>query len=112
MSSQQYDNNRKGALFLNDERRAGKRDADYRGSCEIDGVQYWINCWNNQSKGGRDYMSLTFVPKQAQDHQGGTRNPPARQIAPNQGRTAGSRQETAAPAAAHDSFDDDDKIPF
>lgn len=99
----QYDNSMRGALFPN-EKRPGKRDADWRGHCEIDGKQYWVNVWENQTRDGAQYMSMTFAPKQAQDAQGGARNPPPRDSA--------SRGEIRRGTAPTESFDDDDKIPF
>lgn len=61
-----YDNNLSGVLFKNDDKREGKKDPDYRGSAEINGVQFWLNAWiNTAKKDGRKFMSLKFEPKQA-----------------------------------------------
>jgi hypothetical protein len=97
--SGQYDNNFKGALFRNNDQRDGKKDPDYRGNCEIDGVQYWIDSWINESRDGKKFMSLRFKPKQASEHRGAARNPPA--------RTSG---QSRAHAATSDGFNED--IPF
>lgn len=91
--SQQYDNNLSGVMFRNDKEGNEKRP-DYRGSAEIDRVQYWVSGWIREPKGGGDkFMSLRFEVKQARDAKGGTKNPPAQQRAP-----------------ARDEFDD--SIPF
>ena len=67
----QYDNNLRGVLFKNDEKRDGRKDPDYRGQCEIDGTQYWLSAWIKESqKDGRKFMSLSFQPKQAKDIRG------------------------------------------
>ncbi|MGH9644410.1 MAG: hypothetical protein ACRD3Q_18565 [Terriglobales bacterium] len=89
----QYDNNMRGVLFKNTDKREGKRDPDYRGNAEIDRVQMWVDAWINTSKDGKTkYLSLTFKPKQAKDT----------------GSVAHKEPEPAAGAAAD--FDDD--IPF
>lgn len=90
----QYDNNLKGVLFKNEDKRDGKRDADYRGHCEISGVQYWLDAWINSSKDGKKYMSLQFKPKMAREHQ-----------------TSASQAPRAAPVAeTYPEFDTD--VPF
>jgi hypothetical protein len=58
-----YDNELRGALFKNDRKREGHEDADYRGSCEIAGVEYWMNGWLKVAKSGAKYLSLTFKAK-------------------------------------------------
>lgn len=57
-----YDNNLTGALFKNDKMETEKHP-DYKGSCEIDGTEYWVSSWLNESKNGRKYLSLKFSPK-------------------------------------------------
>lgn len=60
-----FDNERRGALFKNDRKRDGKQDPDYRGQCQIGGVEYWVSAWINTSKkDGSKFMGLTFQPKQ------------------------------------------------
>jgi uncharacterized protein (DUF736 family) len=58
-----YDNNLSGALFKNDKKETEKHP-DYKGSCEIDGTEYWVSSWLNESKNGRKYLSLKFSPKE------------------------------------------------
>lgn len=67
-----YDNNLRGALFKND-RKESDNSPDYKGSCEVDGVEYWISSWLKKDKNGKTYMSLSFTAKEA------ARNPPARE---------------------------------
>lgn len=57
-----YDNNLSGALFKNDKGDNPKRP-DYRGECEIEGVQYWISAWIKESQKGTKFMSLAFQAK-------------------------------------------------
>lgn len=65
-----YDNERTGVLFRNEDKREGKRDPDYRGQAEVGRVQYWLSAWINEKKGGGKYMKLKFEPKQAKDIKG------------------------------------------
>lgn len=84
-----YDNNLRGVLFRNDQKRDGKQDPDYRGQCEISGTEYWISAWINTSKtDSSKYMALKFQAKERKAQ-----------------RAADS---PAQPAAA----DFDDEIPF
>jgi hypothetical protein len=83
----EYDNELKGVLFKNKDKRPDKKDADYRGNATIDGVEFWVDSWVNEAKSGEKYMSLKFKPKEQQ------------------------RQAPAAKAPAPESpFDDD--LPF
>lgn len=58
-----YDNELRGVLFKNKEKRDGKKDADYRGNATIDGIEYWVDSWVNEAKSGDKYMSLKFKEK-------------------------------------------------
>jgi uncharacterized protein (DUF736 family) len=60
-----YDNNLSGALFKNDKKES-ERHPDYRGSCEINGTEFWISAWLKESKSGTKFMSLAFTPKDEQ----------------------------------------------
>ena len=76
-----YDNNNSGALWRNDKQGNEKRP-DYRGEAQIDRVQYFVSAWIRESKkDGTKFMSLKFQPKQAAQHKGGAKNPPAREPA-------------------------------
>jgi hypothetical protein len=60
-----YDNELKGVLFKNKEKRPDKKDADYRGNATVGGVEYWLDAWINEPKGGGEkYMSLKLKAKQ------------------------------------------------
>lgn len=73
-----YNNNLRGVLFKNKDKQSPKHP-DYRGNCEIDGKQFWLDAWIKTSKAGDKFMSLSFKPKMAQEHKGASRNPPPRQ---------------------------------
>jgi len=72
--SREYDNELRGVLFKNDRKEEDKHP-DYKGSCEIEGVEYWISAWIKESQKGK-FMSLSFKPKEEK------RNPPAREPKP------------------------------
>lgn len=77
----EYDNTNKGVLFKNEDKQE-ERHADYRGSMNIDGKEFWLDAWIRTSKKGTKFMSLSVKPKMAREHAGGTRNPPPREEAP------------------------------
>lgn len=57
-----YDDTNRGALFKN-ERKEAETHADYNGTINVGGTEYWINSWLKESKGGKKYMSLSVKPK-------------------------------------------------
>jgi len=77
-----YDNNMTGILFREDEQKRQaaiasgkcKNPAEYSGTCEIDGKEYFINGWVKTSKkdSSRKFFSLLFRPKQENANNGAT----------------------------------------
>jgi hypothetical protein len=53
-----------GSVFKNERKREGKKDADYTGSINVDGVEYWINGWLKKSEGKPSWLSLSVSPKE------------------------------------------------
>ncbi len=89
----EYDNTNSGALFKNDDKDEEHPNwADYQGSINVAGTDYWISAWLKTSQKGTKFMSLSVKPKDSQR-------------APN----PKSPQETPTPAA-QDDFDD--SVPF
>lgn len=91
MSYQQKDNS--GSLFKND-RKTEDKHPSYKGSCLINGEEYWISAWvKEKEKDGvkSKHFSLSFTPKEA-----------------TQGRTTNDRQGNYGNAV---NVDDDD-LPF
>jgi hypothetical protein len=63
-----YNNDLRGVLFKNEDKKSDKHP-DYKGNCEIQGVEYWLSAWIKTAESGRKYMSLSFEGKQKQDGQ-------------------------------------------
>jgi hypothetical protein len=64
MSDQNFSDELRGALFKNKNKRPDKKDPDYTGLCEIEGVKYYVDSWVNTPKAGGDkFLSLRFKPK-------------------------------------------------
>lgn len=51
-----------GALFRNDRKETDKQP-DYTGEAKIEGVEYRLSAWLNESKNGKKYMGLKMTPK-------------------------------------------------
>jgi hypothetical protein len=60
----EYDNNLSGVLFKNDKDGNEKRP-DYKGSAEIEGVQYWVSAWVRDGAKGK-FMSMKYERKDKQ----------------------------------------------
>ena len=53
-----YDKENKGVLFKNKNKKTDSHP-DYNGSINIDGTDYWLSAWINESQDGQKYMSLS-----------------------------------------------------
>lgn len=60
----EYDNNLSGVLFKNDKDGNEKRP-DYKGSAEIEGVQYWVSAWLRDTAKGK-CLSMKYERKDKQ----------------------------------------------
>jgi hypothetical protein len=95
---QQKDNS--GSIFRND-KKLSETHPDGKGSCVVDGVEYWISSWTKTDRNGKQYRSLSFQRKEQPASVPQTRQAP---------RPAPPRQ---APKGSQGSgFDDLDEIPF
>jgi uncharacterized protein (DUF736 family) len=63
-TDQTYDNELRGSLFRND-RKEKDTHPDYTGTCQIQGVEYYMNAWVKESKAGKKYFSFSFKAKEA-----------------------------------------------
>ena len=63
MANGEYDNTNRGALFKNTDKSDDKH-ADYKGTINVDGTEYWLNAWLKTSKKGMKFMSLSVKPKE------------------------------------------------
>jgi uncharacterized protein (DUF736 family) len=59
MSTQQFDNTNRGAIFKND-RKEKDTHPDYRGKINVDGVDKEISLWVKESKAGKTYFSASI----------------------------------------------------
>lgn len=60
---EQYDNTNRGSLFKNDKKEQDSH-ADYNGSINIEGKEFWLNAWVKESKkDGKKFFSLSVKPK-------------------------------------------------
>jgi uncharacterized protein (DUF736 family) len=60
----EYDNNNRGSIFKND-RKDDAKFPDYKGSINVDGIDYWLSAWIKVSKDGQKFMSLSVKNKNA-----------------------------------------------
>ena len=63
MTTKEYDNTNRGALFVN-QRKETEKHPDYNGNINIDGKEFWVSGWKSFSKkDGKMYLSLSIKPK-------------------------------------------------
>jgi hypothetical protein len=60
----EYEKNMTGVLSKNDKAGNEKRP-DYKGSAEIEGVQYWVSAWIRDGAKGK-FMSMKYDAKEVQ----------------------------------------------
>jgi hypothetical protein len=91
-----YDNNNRGSVWKNEKKRPGKQDADFTGSLNVNGVEYWVNAWKRKEGASDKAPALSFSirPKDDQGQQQAPKK--ANPISTGRGRNA----------------DMDDDIPF
>jgi uncharacterized protein (DUF736 family) len=58
-----YSNENKGVLFKNKKKETDKHP-DYNGSINVNGQEFWLNAWINQSEKGVKYMSISVKAKE------------------------------------------------
>ena len=92
----QYDNTNRGALFKND-RKEKDSHPDYKGSINVDGVDYWLSAWLKEGQKGK-FFSMSIQPKEQ---------------APAPKDKAGQWKAGAPKAPSRPAADDDfDSVPF
>lgn len=52
-----------GSVFEND-RKQTENHPDFKGSCMVAGVEYWVSGWSKTPEGKRPYTSLAFTKKE------------------------------------------------
>jgi hypothetical protein len=57
-----------GSLFKN-ERKEKPTHADYQGTINVAGTEYWISGWLKEASTGKKYMSLAVNPKEVDETQ-------------------------------------------
>ena len=63
----EYDNTNRGALWPNDRMRSDKKDPEFTGSLNVDGVDYWVKGWKKKpdAKPGAPSLSIKVDRKDA-----------------------------------------------
>lgn len=57
-----YDDTNSGALFKNE--KQSDKHPDYKGSLNVEGKDYWVSSWVNESQAGKKYLSLKLTLKE------------------------------------------------
>lgn len=68
-----YDNTNRGSLFRNEDKKSEKH-ADYGGTINVGGVEYYLNAWIREGKRGK-FLSLSVKEKQPRNSDGMDQRP-------------------------------------
>lgn len=73
-----YDNTNRGAIWKNDDKREDNHP-DFKGSLNVDGVEYWVSAWKRKDGAAAKAPALSFSikPKEDQAQQQPKRQAPA-----------------------------------
>lgn len=104
---QQKDNS--GAIFIAREKKSD-RHPDMTGECMVNGKMMRVAAWNKTSKGGTQYLSLSFSePMEKREGKQTTAEPTVSALLAELGAITGEKKASAQPAKV---FGKDDDIPF
>ena len=72
-----YDNTNRGSIWKNEKKRPDKQDADFTGSLNVNGVEYWVNAWKRKEGASDNAPALSFSvrPKDGQGQQSAPKRP-------------------------------------
>jgi hypothetical protein len=87
-----FDNTNRGSIWKNDKKREGKQDADFTGSLNVNGVEYWVNAWKRKEGAKSTAAALSFSIRPKEDQ--------------------GQQPKRSDPISSGRSLDMDDEIPF
>ena len=122
-----YDNTNKGAIWRNQNKQDNPNAPDFKGTINIEGVEYWLSGWSKKQGDNPNAPSVKFSvqPKEEVHNQGYQQTqqvlqqPPQQQApqqqAPRQQQQAPQQQQQAPPQSQPEqAFDDldDSGIPF
>lgn len=104
-----YDNTNKGAIWGNKDKQSDTHP-DFKGSINIEGVEYWLSGWKRDPNGNPNAPSVKFAVTRKEEvhNQGFQQAQQAAQQAPPQQQAP--QQEPQQQQAPRTDFDDD--IPF
>lgn len=72
----EYDDTNRGAAFRNSEKgpEGTEKWADFKGSINIEGEEYWLDCWKkliqNGDRAGETMLSFSVKPKDQKPQRG------------------------------------------
>jgi hypothetical protein len=59
-----YDNTNTGRIFKNERMRPDKKDPEYKGDANIEGKEFWVSAWVNETQDGKKYFRTKYTAKQ------------------------------------------------
>ena len=102
-----FDNTNRGSIWPNKKKRPDKQDADFTGSLNVGGVEYWVNAWKRKEGASADAPSLSFTVRLKDDRSASMMTP-----AEVRERQQSEKRQDPISTGRGRNADMDDDIPF
>lgn len=107
---EEFDNEGRGVLFKN-KRKKKESQPDMTGQIEIDGKEYWLSAWYNESKRGMKFIALAATEKEEEEEEEEDEDNDNENFIPKKKGKAKAKPKRK-PAKEDDEDEDDDGLPF
>lgn len=111
-NEREFNNEMRGALFLNKRRDPERNHPHKRGRCQIKGVSYYMDAWEKTGRDGQPFMSISFKEITAQPGDSASDSQPRQEARPQPRTDHAAAARAAARGAPPPPHDIDDDIPF
>jgi hypothetical protein len=58
-----YDNNNRGSIWKNEDRKSSATHPQFKGSAEVNGVEYWVSGWLRKEGANTKIKEINFKHK-------------------------------------------------
>lgn len=107
----EFDRTNRGAIWKNDDKRE-ENHPDFKGSLNVDGVEYWVSAWKRKEGASAKAPALSFSVKPKEEQPQTSRQAPQRSISQRAQSTVRRPDPISTGLQKRSIIPDDDDIPF